>query len=519
MHMRINNGLLTFIIIALFTIVFLCINEGFGDKLSLVFPVKAHLSSAEKQISPDILYSDMLPPNSTKSYVVNVAEKSVLVLGLRTIGGEASIERSFEGNGGKITVIFTPFPEGGIGSLYYSAEGGEVTITLRNLDEERTVNYEFYVDISRPISRTDSKDIILEGFPVVFHVDLKKDEELSIDFSSSETEKPPQIEVYVLYLTQKGYLFRQHASSSDGHLRVKADLKDRYYIVIRPQTNEKKIFLHTKLESPLWDQLWFWPIVGVGLSVIFTVWIWLNVKDLRGKLQREGKYTLISDYLSLLAISTFSSLLGAYDSRAQTLLPLFYLATLFYALSLGSHLYAAYLRRKVPVAICPHCYRRVNIEEVGFCCGEKVKRVSNLWYLMPLAFGLSFLFATYTLPDFFGDTFSFSLKAGSFGCFLGGIISWIVNRNAAEKTWMYIPISIVMALIFPWLISFIVVFSEIFLPVIHYEIYGNIGLVFRLIRVNAAAPVSSGFAATYIFLAALTIYLLHKQIKMAMAYT
>ena len=49
----------------------------------------------------------------------------------------------------------------------------------------------------------------------------------------------------------------------------------------------------------------------------------------------------------------------------------------------------------------------------------------------------------------------------------------------------------------------IVVFSEI-LPVIHYEIYGNIGLVFRLIRVNAAAPVSSGFAAAYIFLAALT---------------
>ena len=79
-------------------------------------------------------------------------------------------------------------------------------------------------------------------------------------------------------------------------------------------------------------------------------------------------------------------------------------------------------------------------------------------------------------------------------------------------------IGIVSALLFPWLISFIIVFSEIFLPVVHYEIYSNISLVLRLVRVNAASPVSFGVAATFIFLAALVVYLLHKQIRMAMAY-
>jgi len=61
-------------------------------------------------------------------------------------------------------------------------------------------------------------------------------------------------------------------------------------------------------------------------------------------------------------------------------------------------------------------------------------------------------------------------------------------------------------------------FSEIFLPVVHYEIYSNIGLVLRVVRVNAASLVSFGVAAAFVFLAALIVYLLNKQIRMAMAY-
>jgi len=519
-----EKQLLTLLMLASFMIAPIFLNRNFEAASPMALPSKeVYLSSAigeisKRQISSDIVYADRLPPNSTRRYSVNVPEKTLLILGLRTSEAkEARIEISFRGDGGKVAVAFMPFPKEAKGALYYSAGGGEVIVTLRNM-EETALDYEFYVDLSESIRHIDSKNILLEGFPVAFHADLRKDDELSIDFSSRGiNESFPQLRVYTLYLSQRGYLFRQYASSHSGRIKFKADLVDRYYIIIKPQANERKVYLHARIESPIWNQSWFWPAFSLGLSAAFSMWLWLKIKNFRG-LQKEAKYTLISDFLSLLTLSFFSSVLGAYDSRTPVLNSLFSFATLLYALSLGSHLYAAYLRRRIPIAICPHCFRKVNVEEISFCCGERVKRTSNLLCFMPLAFGLLFLFIMYSVPIQFTDVFSLSLNVGSFGCLLGGVLSWIINRKIAKRAWIYIAIGIVSALLFPWLISFIIVFSEIFLPVVHYEIYSNISLVLRLVRVNAASPVSFGVAATFIFLAALVVYLLHKQIKMAMAY-
>ena len=141
---------------------------------------------------------------------------------------------------------------------------------------------------------------------------------------------------------------------------------------------------------------------------------------------------------------------------------MFYLLTFFYGLSLGIQILAAKLVRKSSIAICPHCFRKVNLEKTAFCCDRKIKMISESWNLAPLAFGLFFflVFSSIFLGSnqFYGVNYpvlpELSFWTGSLGCLIGGIEAWRINLKInRKKSWIFLVLGIISAFFFPLLIS------------------------------------------------------------------
>ncbi len=475
------------------------------------------LIEENKSISPDVPYEDSIQANSIKQYTVKMPEKAILIIGLKaTCKDNSSIKLYVNDHGGKITTAFPPFPQAEKGLLYYSSKGGEVTITIKN-QNVKPINYKFYVDISERIEIRNSKKIPLSNYPVGFHIDLEKDDQLSISLPQ-DGKIPPKIVVYILYKFRDGFLLREYASSEEGKIRIKADLKDRYYIIVWPRMNERTVQLKASVESPPWNNPNFWPLLSLALSIASSAWFGLKIHSLRD-LRKEGKFTLLSNYLSILTLSAFISVMGTYNIRAPTLKSLFSITTILYALCLATHIYAAYIRRRAPI-ICPHCLRRINPQETAFCCGERLKGASNITYLMPLAIGLMPFLTVYNIPfDIISQQIRISAYAGIAGCIIGGVLSWHINREVTKRAWIHIIVGVITALIFPWLIYFILAVSEVFMPVFHTEIYREYGVALTLIRINAASPLPPGTVAAFVILAAYIIYMIYRQNGIAVAYS
>ena len=480
-------------------------------------------SSAASPIlmTSDTLYEDSLPPNSTKSYAIQVLEKAVLILCVTTNTREARLELAFEGPGSRIAVAFPPFPEDVQGFLYYLNGSGEAEISFMNLQAENSVDYRFFMDLSEPLEASNSKNVPLEGCPVAFHIDLKKDDELSMDLASHPNpDSQIEAEAHVLYfISLRGYVLRLLTETSNKHLRLTSDLVGRYYIIVRPGDDVESLSLTNMANSPAWNQEWFWQAPSVVFVIALSPWFMIKLRKLRNA-EKSAKYTLISDYFSVLMLVLFSSVIGSYNSRTSTLLPLFYLSTLSSILSLGIQVYAVHLGRMNPIGICPHCLRELNLEKTSFCCGRKIKRISSVWYLAPLAFGFLFLSVVSSLfSSFLGSwlesaqPITTSLWIGAGGCAIGGIVAWAVNKAADKrKSWIFMILGVVSACVFPWLVAFLIVFTGLFLPVVEYEIYG--GIIRRVVRVNTQPTVPFGAVFSFAVLAIALCYLLLRQVRM-----
>lgn len=475
-------------------------------------------------ITSDTLYADSLPPNSTKSYAIQVLEKTVMILCVTTNTREHRLELAFEGPGSKIALAFPPFPEEVQGLLYYLNSSGEAEITFMNLQAETSVDYRFFMDLSEPLQASNSKNVPLEGCPVAFHIDLKKDDDLSMDLDSDPNpDSPVEAEAHVLYFKSlRGYVLSLLTESSNKHLRLTADLVGRYYIIVKPGDDVVTVSLANVVNSPAWNQEWFWPAPSIAFVIALSPWFIIKLKKLRNA-EKSAKYMLISDYFSVLMLILFSSVIGSYNSRTSTLLPLFYLSTLSSALSLGIQIYAVHLGRMNPIGICPYCLKELDLEKTSFCCGRKIKRISSVWYFAPLAFGFLFLgVASSLFSSFQGSWLEFaqpittSLWTGAGGCAIGGIAAWAVNKATdRRKSWIFMVLGAFSACVFPWLVAFLIVFTGLFLPVVEYETFG--GVIRRVVRVNTLPTVPFGAVFSFAVLAIALCYLLLRQVRMTIA--
>ena len=455
---------------------------------------------------------------------MEVLEKAVLILCVTTNTRDPQLALAFDGPGSKIAVAFPPFPEDVQGFLYYLNGSGEAEISFMNLQAETSVDYRFFVDLSEPVEASNSKNVPLEGCPVAFHIDLKKDDELSMDlYSDPNPDSPLEAEAHVLYFKSlRGHVLRLLKESSSKHIRLTADLGGRYYIIVNPGDDVETLSLANVVNSPAWNQEWFWSAPSIAFVIALSPWFIIKLKKLRNA-EKSAKYTLISDYFSVLMLILFSSVIGSYNSRTSTLLPLFYLSTLSSPLSLGIQVYAVHLGRMNPIGICPYCLKKLNLEKTSFCCDRKIKRISTVWYFAPLAFGFLFLGVVSSLfSSFQGSWLEFaqpittSLWIGAGGCAIGGIVAWVVNKATDKrKSWIFMVLGAVSACVFPWLVAFLIVFTGLFLPVVEYEIYG--GVIRRVVRVNTQPTVPFGAVFSFAVLAIALCYLLLRQVRMTIA--
>jgi hypothetical protein len=491
-------------------------------------------------ISENTLYSESLSPNSFKSYTLEVLSKSLLIFCLKIDTEGAQLESDYYGPISRASTAFPPFPEDVEGHLYYVAAEGEVTITIANPQQDQTVHYRFFIDLSGPLQASNSKIMPLEGCPVAFHVDLKRDDELSMDMTS-DPSSPLEVRTYFLYyvreLGSEGYLLKLYAETSQRTLEFSAALEGRYYIIIRPVEEGEPGISHiiepigylvalslaSTIISPLWNQEWLWPFVGIALSVLLSSLFLTKIKNLRSS-EKTVRYTLLSDCCSFVTLALFGSLIGAYNSRTFALMPLLYSSILVYGLSLGSQIYAAHLSRKSPVAICPHCFKRINLAENSFCCDKKIKRISEAWYLAPAAFGLLFFLGFSSIgfysTDYYGTGFptlpTTSYWLAGVGCVVGGLAAWAVTRGTdRKKSWTFLAVGLASSYFFPILIGFTVDLTGLFRPVHELELYPNAGIARLLIQVNALPTIPLGFILAFASLATGLSYLLLRQVKMS----
>lgn len=491
-------------------------------------------------ISENTLYSESLSPNSFKSYKLEVFSKSLLIFCLKIDTKEAQLESDYYGPVSRASMTFPPFPEDVEGHFYYVTAEGEVTITIANPQQDQTVHYRFFIDLSEPLQANNSKIMPLEGCPVAFHVDLKRDDELSMDIAC-DPSSPLEVRTYCLYYVREfgseGYLLKLYAETSQTTLEFSAALEGRYYIIIRPVEEGEPGISHiiepigylailsllSTVVSPLWNQEWLWPFVGIALSVLLSSLFLTKIRNLRSS-DKTVRYTLLSDCCSFVTLALSGSLIGAYNSRTFALMPLLYSSILVYGLSLGSQIYAAHSSRKSPVAICPHCHKKIDLAENSFCCDRKIKRISEAWYLAPAAFGLLFFLGCSSIgfysTDYYGTGFptlpATSYWLGGGGCVVGGLAAWAVTRGTdRKKSWTFLAVGFALSCFFPLLIGFTMDLTGLFRPVHELELFPDAGIARLLIRVNALPTIPLGFILAFAISAAGLSYLLLRQIRMS----
>jgi len=212
------------------------------------------------------LYADSVLPLGSKSYVIEAPGQSLASLFLQIDTEEARLGVEAEGpvNRTRVAVVWLPTP-----SIFYVSNRSEVRFLITN-PQTYIVNYRFYVDISEPLRESNSKTLPLEGGKAAFHVDLKKDDRLLLELSSTNQ---PRLRVWVLVLyyeilpesTYKLHLYRR---SLHENLYFPADLGRRYYIVVDSVDYVGEFILASSTYSPPWNQEWFWLTVLFGFSIM-----------------------------------------------------------------------------------------------------------------------------------------------------------------------------------------------------------------------------------------------------------
>lgn len=507
-------------------LLFAVINEVFESEItantrtqksslySIVTPNNPKIISQEpRSITKGVIYSDLLSPDHSKTYTVEVLEEAVSILFVRTDKEWGGLSIELEGPE-KVSYKSSPPVY-----AFYLRNMSQVRITFTNIREDMAINYSFFMDESEMIHATNSKSIPLEGGLAIYHTDLKKGDTVWLNYSStvdqdaSKEKNPPtlksSIRIYALYyeIFEKGwsrYILSPNTETSNKTLSFVADLAGRYYIIVESVEGKGMFSLTSAIISPPWSQEWFWPAVGIFLLVVTSSWFKtkLNFRNL----EKVARYTIISDYCSFITLGLFSALLGAFYYGAFTSRLLLYLSMLLYSLSIGTRVYASSLARKKTVAFCPYCNKKVDIITNNYCCGKRIKEVSDFWYLTPAAFGFLFLFIGYFV---FGNFFDF-LLLGRVGSILGGIIAWWMAKTIAthkKKAWSLLITGAVCSLLFPFIIILLLDVSGISQPPIERDVPGLVQ------RIRIAQPtLSEGVIVIFTIIAIALIYSLVKQI-------
>jgi len=382
------------------------------------------------------LYADSVLPSASKSYVIEAPGQSLASFFLQIDTEEARLDVEAEGpvNRTRVAVVWLPSP-----SIYYVSSGSEVRFLITN-PQTYTVNYRFYVDISEPLRDSSSKTLPLEGGKAAFHVDLRKDDRLLLKLSSTNQPRL-RVWVFVLYyeiLPESTYKLHLYRRSLHENLYFPADLGRRYYIIVDSVDYVGEFSLASSTYSPPWNQEWFWLTVLFGFSIMaFSLTDIGKIK----KLERTQLFSLVSCYSWLATIVLSVSLVGSFSYGTSIYMPLFYLLILSYGLNHILQIYATHLERKRTTENCPHCGRRVDLQEVNYCCGRTVRNVSGLWFLLPFSLGLFSFTASYLIFEGVSTPpLGNSFWTGSLGSIIGGIIAWWTNRRVyAIRLWKKEP--------------------------------------------------------------------------------
>jgi len=326
-------------------------------------------------LEADRLYSDILRPEGSRLYAVKLLSSgSLLTISIEPEGAPLKIETHGPLNRTAVSIAYYHAPY-----IYYVREEGLANLTFTSRPLNGTVAYSFYLDLSLPLKAGISKPILLDGGLATFHLDLKRGDRVSLSVEPS-TDLTLKARVYALYYAVAGetvrYLLGLYKEASGGGLSFEADAEGRYYVVVESAGGVGVFFVDCEVSCPPWNQGWFWPVAAAVPSVLASLWLSFNAGRVRS-LAKPSRYAVLSDGLSLVNLALFSSVAGAYTYRASTLIPLLQLSTLLYGLTLAVRIYGSVLDRREILAVCPVCFKTVDLQAGNYCCGKQVKAVSD----------------------------------------------------------------------------------------------------------------------------------------------
>jgi len=418
------------------------------------------------------LYSDLLSAGNSRTYSIEVSsDNTILIFLLEIVTENVSLGVVAEGavSRMRLNIQYEPLPY-----IYYIEETGDIRIILTNPLLDAAVYYRFYVDLSEPVRNGNSKNLLLEESQVAFYADLKKYDTLSLDLVPSIQDQlgiKVLVPCYELTAGKGYYLLRLYAETLEKSLTITADLGGRYYIFIESAGTQGKFSLVSLITSPPWNQEMFWPSIGVLFVAIISPFFLIKIMKIR-KPDRAASYTLIGYYAWFVTIGLAYSTIGSFNSGTPSYMILLHTSTLSSGLSIGIAVYAAHLDRMGKTSICPNCGREVNIKEDNFCCGLMIKRVSNIWFAFPFILSFLFFIIGCSSPLLGLLTFPTPLLWVGFGSILGGIISWLINKDIeGAKAWKFLVVGALFSLVSYPLILLLIDLS--FQPYVELELPGK----------------------------------------------
>lgn len=444
-------------------------------------------------INESVLYSDFLPPKSSKIYKVMVHEKSILILFASTYLNKTGLRVKVEGPVDNM-FIQTFYPNH---YIYFIREAGDLIVEFSNLNGE-SIRFNFFVDLSESLITSHSKFIPVENSLVSFHVDLKKGDEVWLNVESS-SDFQLEMKAYALYyeVPPGRHQIYAYAESFNKNLNFTANLEGRYYILMKAIRGFGEFMVATTIKPSLFSQEWFWPSIGTSIVLATSSVFIIKIGKIRN-LNKTEQYTVIGGYLSFVTMALLSSFFGAFIYQTIIWKPLFYFSIIFYGLSSATKLYVAYLDRKERYTFCPYCGRKIDFYTQTRCCGKRVKNVSFFWYLTPLSFiflssCISYLIFGLKFPEFY-----LGLMLGSF---FGGILAWLINRKVyRNKARAFFMTGVIFSFLSPIIITNFI--DLIFIQNVVLNIPG-------FVRVRLAPPGTSpkGSVLIYILIVILISYL------------
>ena len=405
-----------------------------------------------------------------------------MLLSLRTNTTLAKLKVNVEDSSSNSIIEECYAPELSGNHVYYIVNESELILRFTNLHTSK-VNYKFFVDTSDPLRDNNSKSIPLADGLVAFHVDMKKDDSMTLNLIS-----PPASSFIMSVFTPHyritgeivGYMLRSYTTKSNKTLSFTADLEGRYYIIIRSVKSKGAFHLLSKSESPYWNRWWFWPAICVLAVAAATSLLLIKINMIKD-LDNLQKYIVLSDYCLFITLILWSSSIGAYLYRNSLLMVLFYSS--IFSLGTGS-IFRVYVN---------HLYVK------------KTSKVSNSWYLIVISFGILF-FIICTL--FFGLILEWW---SGMGCLIGGVTAWIftekTDKNKARNLAVF---GAVLTLLFPFVIYLLE--ETVFQPFV-IELYAPTlrSYIFRVASPYQTIPL--GFILLFAILSAGTIVLSIMELK------